>query len=98
MANQPNRKSERHPRRDGTTITITRAMPNVIEYSFAEGDDEPTHTYHANRYATFHGPHTGRGGARQVLGPANTLWRERDDDLVKAFERRYPGATISLMK
>ena len=75
------------------SIKVHRTMPNVIEYSVTTHDPlygNSTRTYHANRAATFFGPHTGAPG-RQLTGGARTLWRADDNDLAVAFHRQYPG-------
>ena len=92
MTNHPNRKPERHPSCEGVSIAIERIAHNIIEYTLSDANGQ--WSFHANREATFHGPHG--GSARQVHGVASTLWRERDDDMIKAFERRYPHAEISI--
>lgn len=75
-------------------ITVTRTHPNVIEYMVSCDGEE--RTYHANREATFFGPHTGQPG-RQVWGPASTVWRESDAELKKVLRRKYRGAVIRVV-
>ena len=75
------------------SITATRTRSAVVEYSVTTHDPlygDSTRTYHANRVATFMGPHTG-GPANQLHGGARTLWRESDADMERAFHRAYPG-------
>ena len=75
------------------SITATRTRSAVVEYSVTTHDPlygDSTRTYHANRAATFMGPHTG-GPASQLHGGARTLWRESDADMEHAFRREYPG-------
>ena len=75
------------------SITATRTRPNIVEYSVTTHDPlygDSTRTYHANRVATFMGPHTG-GPANQLHGGPWTLWRENDADMEHAFRREYPG-------
>jgi hypothetical protein len=72
------------------TITVRRVGPELIEYEVIEG-----RTYHANREATFTGPHTD-DPASQVHGPAYTLWRANDADMLAAFREKYPDADIML--
>jgi len=79
-------------------IALRRTHPNVIEYDLtctAPGAPDQTHTHHANRAATFHGPHTGGGGARQMGGSAATLWRADDTAMLVAFRRKFPRASVS---
>lgn len=81
------------------TISIRRTAANVIEYTLTfhnpiSGDHEST--FHANREATFHGPHTGNPG-RQIHGGASTLWRADDTELLLGFQRKYrPVREISI--
>lgn len=78
------------------TITIRRTLPNVIEYNLTFHDPlsgDQTRTYHANREATFFGPHTG-APARQIEGGARTLWRGDDAAMLLAFQREYNGDRI----
>lgn len=75
------------------SIVVRRVLPNVIEYHVTAHDPlsgERTSFYHANREATFTGPHTGNPG-RQVMGGAYTLWRSDDVEMLMAFKRRYVG-------
>ena len=79
-------------------VRLRRTRSNCIEYdltSNAPAAAASVSTFHANRTATFWGPHTGAGGARQVIGPAWTLWRADDNAMLIAFRRKYPGATVS---
>ena len=79
-------------------IALRRTHHNVIEYDLTcSAPDVPdqTRTLHANREATFHGPHTGRGDGRQMSGGAKTLWREDDTAMLMAFRRKYPFASVS---
>ena len=79
-------------------IALRRTHPNVIEYDLTySSPDAPdqTRTLHANPVATFHGPHTGRGGERQMYGGATTLWREDDTAMLVAFQRKYRRASVS---
>lgn len=75
------------------SITAKRTRPNVVEYSVTTHDPlygDSTRTYHANRVATFMGPHTG-GTTNQLHGGPRTLWREDDADMERAFRRKYPS-------
>lgn len=81
-------------------VSLRRIQSNVIVYDVttnALGGAEPetTRTYHCNRTATFFGPHTGNGGERQMGGGAGTLWREDDTQLLMAFRRAFPFASVS---
>ena len=79
-------------------IALRRVHHSIIEYDLTYSspvDLEHTSTLHANRVATFHGPHTGRGDGRQVSGSAKTLWREDDTAMLMAFRRKYPFASVS---
>lgn len=80
-----------------TTIMVKRTYRSVIQYDVItqEGNSEPeVHTFHANGTATFYGPHTGKGDGLQVNGPANTAWREKDEDVLAALKRKYRGASV----
>ena len=73
------------------SITAKRTRPHIVEYSVTTHDPlygDSTLTYHANRAATFFGPHTGAPG-RQHIGGARTLWREDDDEMAAAFRLAY---------
>jgi len=75
------------------SITAKRTHSNVVEYNVTTHDPlygDSTRTYHANRVATFMGPHTG-GTANQLHGGARTLWREDDADMARAVWREYPS-------
>ena len=77
------------------SIAVRRTLPNVIEYDITRHDPlggDELRTYHANREATFFGPHTGNP-ARQVGGPAKTLWRADDTEMLMGFRRVYGGHT-----
>ena len=80
-------------------VHVRRVVPNMIEYTLVidtiSNPEMERRTFHANRIATFFGPHTGLPG-RQVYGSAKTLWRETDKDLQQAFKRAYPMATIEV--
>jgi hypothetical protein len=74
-----------------STISIRRVLATVIEYDVTTHDPiggDQTRTLHANREATFHGPHTGNP-ARQVTGGASTLWRADDQAMLFAFAQRF---------
>ncbi len=75
------------------TVTVQRRGATIVEYTVGE-----SHTYHANRYATFYGAHTGGGDARQLLGQAKTLWREADDAMEAAFKRAFPNADLRFIR
>jgi hypothetical protein len=101
-------KTLENPKLNVTNITIRRILWNVIEYTMnsetIRGYDmggNPIVTndetvMHANREATFFGPHTGSGNAHQVHGGASTLWREDDNQMLMAFHERYPLAEVSI--
>ena len=77
------------------SIAIARPLPNVIEYAVTQHDPisgDETRIYHANREATFFGPHTG-SPARQVGGRAASLWRADDVTMLEAFRQVYGGHT-----
>ena len=79
-------------------IALRRTHLSFIEYDLTySSPDAPdqTRTLHANPVATFHGPHTGRGGERQMYGGARTLWRKDDTAMLVAFRRKFPGASVS---
>ena len=79
-------------------IALRRVHHSIIEYDLTYSSPvalEHTSTLHANREATFYGPHTGNGGARQVSGGAITLWRKDDTAMLMAFKRKYPFASVS---
>ena len=83
-----------------THISLRRTRDNVIEYDLTitspmAAVEQQTHTYHANRTATFFGPHTGGGDARQIEGGARTLWRDDDNQMLMAFRRKYPFASVA---
>lgn len=96
MTNHP--KRSRHANPAVTNVVVRRAHANVIDYTVTFSDElgSEDRAYHANRYATFHGEHTGKGNARQVMGPARTLWRETDKELRAAVKRAYPNATVTI--
>jgi hypothetical protein len=71
-----------------TTIIIRRVEPGAIEYEVIQGV-----TYHADRRATFSGPHGAKAAAPIE---STTLWRAEDSDMVAAFRERYPDAEIML--
>lgn len=80
------------------TITVRRTAFNVIEYTVTHHDPisgDQSRVWHANREATFWGPHTGAPG-RQVMGEANTFWREDDVDMLHAFRRGYTIRNITV--
>lgn len=85
-----------------TAITVRKINDHTIEYDVSTQepwDPEPeTRTYHANRSATFHGPHTGNGAARQLNGPADTVWRDTDAAMIEALKREYRGAKVTFEK
>jgi hypothetical protein len=90
------------PNFEAISVIVRRCRPNVVEYSViapsTSGSDYPNRvdTYHANRSATFFGPHTGNGNARQIGSMAKTLWRPNDATLRSAFRRAFPNAEISI--
>lgn len=82
------------------SIRIRRVRDHVIEYQVTAHDPlsgDTTHTYHANRQATFHGPYTGEY-SNQVMGAASTLWREDDQQMLLSFQRwfRYAVRDIGI--
>ena len=80
------------------SIVISRPMTNVIEYSVTIHDPlsgDETRVYHANRYATFHGPFDG-AFQRQVTGAAHTLWREDDVDCEEGFRGTFHSRGYSV--
>ena len=80
-----------------TSVSIRRVRANVVEYTVVHElyGEVSVRTYHANRYATFHGVHTG-APARQIRGGARTIWRESDADLIRAARRMYRCADVAI--
>ena len=82
------------------SIKVRKIASNIIEYDVSAREpwdkEAEVRTYHANRTATFHGPHTGNGGARQLSGSADTAWRDTDAGIIAALKRQYRGATVTM--
>lgn len=72
-------------------ITWTRETPTMISWTVT--DEHGASTYHANRYATFHGAPTGDNiYARQVHGWASSPQRDTISATSRAIRSIYPRA------
>ncbi|MEY5098684.1 MAG: hypothetical protein RJA36_1403 [Pseudomonadota bacterium] len=77
-----------------TKVDIRRPRRNVVEYDVTYDNGE-VRTYHANRVATFFGPHDGKP-AMQTGGGATTLWRDDDVEMLRAFQRAFGRVPMNL--
>lgn len=76
-----------------TSITWTRETPTMISWTIT--DDDGTHTYHANRYATFVGAPNGDNiYARQVHGYASSPQRATVGATSRALRSAYRAASV----